>query len=319
MLSPSVASLSSRRRTVAPIALACLVCAATACGGPEAFRGLASISGAAGNPSGATGSGGGNDAAAIDDAAGGGGGTGGTPTALGGADGGAGLGGAAGGVGAAGIGAAGVAGQGAAGTAAAGMGAAGVGVAGAGGTGVAGVSGQAGAGGQAGSGGKAGAAGAAGSPDAGVDAPASCNCMVKVQYECKQDGPSVGMAEYAIKVVNTGTTPVALNEVTVRYWYTIDGTGGQTGLCAGVTQPCTIAFQSASPAKSTADEYAVISFGSGTLAPGADTGELDVTMLGTGNYTQTNDYSFASTGAVFMDAPHITAYGSGKLIWGTAP
>ncbi|HVU52919.1 MAG TPA: cellulose binding domain-containing protein, partial [Polyangia bacterium] len=177
---------------------------------------------------------------------------------------------------------------------------------GAGGTGAAGTGGMGGAGG----GGMAGAGGAGG---------AGCNCMLKVQYECRQNGASVLQAEYSIKVVNTGTTSIALNNVSVRYWFTIDGTGAQAGTCASTAHPCTIAFQNPATSKPTADQYAVISFASGTLAPGADTGEVQVTMHGTGMYNQANDYSFSDTGANFDDDPHITGYVSGKLTWGTAP
>jgi cellulose 1,4-beta-cellobiosidase len=297
----NITVVSPRRSALGPLAFAGLVGALVACS-PESFHGMASVTGAAGDPTGGAGTAGPSDAAdaAPADAAAGNGGGG--MTAL------AGAGGNVDATGAAGLGAAGA---GLAGLGAAGVGAAGVGAAGAGAAGHA----AAGASGQAGQGGKAGAGG----PDAGTDAPAACNCMLKIVYECRQDGPSIGLAEYSIKVVNTGTTSIALSAVTVRYWYTLDGTGGQSGMCTSATHPCTLAFQNATPTTTTADESAVISFGAGTLAAGTDTGEIQVQMEGTGTYNQTNDYSFASTGANFIDAPHITAYVSGKLAWGTAP
>jgi hypothetical protein len=308
-----------------------LCAVAVECGGPEAFRsrlgagghggssvtgqagagaagsgtGAAGDMGAAGNPLPITGAAGDSGAAGAAGGAGGTGVAGATGTA-GAAGGMAGSGGATGAAGAAG--ATGQAGAGGA------MGAAGAtGAAGAGG------SGGAGAGGNGGASGAGGKAGAGGTPDAGADAPASCNCMLKVQYECRQNGATVGLAEYSIKVVNTGTTPIALNTVSVRYWYSIDGTGAQTGNCASTAHPCTVTFQNATPTKANADEYALISFASGTLAPGADTGEIQVQMQGTGMYTQTNDYSFSNTGAVFTDEMHLGGYVSGKLIWGMAP
>jgi hypothetical protein len=143
--------------------------------------------------------------------------------------------------------------------------------------------------------------------------------MLKVQYECRQNGASVLQAEFSIKIVNTGTTPIALNTVNVRYWYTIDGTGAQAGTCASAAHPCTIAFQPVTPAKATADEYAVISFGGGTLAPGADTGEIQIQVHGTGTLMQTDDYSFFNSGANYLDRMQIGGYVNGKLIWGTAP
>ncbi|HEX4406057.1 MAG TPA: cellulose binding domain-containing protein, partial [Polyangia bacterium] len=153
-----------------------------------------------------------------------------------------------------------------------------------------------------------------------VDAAASCStCKLKVQYECRQNGPSVAMIEYSIKVVNTGTTAIPLSDVSVRYWYTIDGTGGQAGSCNSTDHPCTVTFQSNTPAKTKADELGVISFSGGMLAPGADTGEVQIEIFATGMYTQTNDYSFTNSGANFLDETNVTGYIAGKLVWGTAP
>jgi hypothetical protein len=145
------------------------------------------------------------------------------------------------------------------------------------------------------------------------------NGALKIQYEVRQNGLSTPQAEFSIKVVNTGTTPIALNSVSVRYWYTMDGTGAQAGTCANPLHPCTIAFQTPATTKPTADQYAVISFAAGTIAPGADTGEVQITMHGSGNYDQSNDYSFTDTGANFIDQPNITGYVAGKLVWGAPP
>lgn len=283
------------------------------CGGPEPFRSHVGTGGHGGASSAGVGGAAASGAAGDGSAAG----AAGTPPPLDGAAGD--TGGADGGIttdGAAGAGAGGATGT-------AGAGAAGAGAAGAGGaTGTAGTTGTAGAagGGAAGAGaaGAGGKGGAAGAPDAGTDAAAPSG-MLTVQYECRQNGPSVLQAEYSIKVVNTGTTDIPLGSVSVRYWYTIDGTGAQAGNCASASHPCTIAFQVASPAKPTADQVAVISFASGTLAKGTDTGEIQIQLGGTGNLNQTNDYSFADTGAVFTPEMHVTGYISGKLVWGVAP
>jgi hypothetical protein len=192
----------------------------------------------------------------------------------------------------------------------------------AGSSGAAGTAGSTGAAGDtpisgaAGDTGAAGTTGAGGSRDGGTDAPAT---SLKVLYECRQNGASVLSAEFSIKVVNTGAAAIPLNSVNVRYWYTIDGTGAQAGTCTSTAHPCTISFQSATPAKPTADQYAVISFGNGSLAPGADTGEIMIQFHGTGAYNQGNDYSFLTTGANFLDAPRVTGHVMGKLVWGTAP
>ena len=198
------------------------------------------------------------------------------------------------------------------------------GTAGSGGSAGVGSAGMGGAAGRTsfvvGAGGGGGTTGDAGTPDAGTDAPPpGCDCALKVQYECCQNGANVTPAMFSIKIVNTGTTSVALNTVSVRYWYTIDGTGAQAGSCTSATNPCTISFQSPAATKPTADQVAVISFGGGTLAPNADTGEILIELHGSGTYNQANDYSFLDTGAYFLEDMHITGYVSGKLVWGAAP
>jgi hypothetical protein len=273
------------------------------CGGPEAIHskppsGSAGQTGSAGATAGATGTAG---AGGDTGAAGSGGDVGGA-----GATGTAGTTGAAGATG--GAGATGTAGT----TGNAGAGGA-TGTAGGGGSGGKGGMGGGGAGSGGGKGGTGGAAGTGGTGGA------PCNCKLAVEYECRQNGANVLAAEFSIKVHNTGTTPIQLNTVNVRYWYTLDGTGAQAGTCASAAHPCTIAFQSATPAKPTADEYAVISFASGTLAPDADTGEIQIVVHGTGMFGQANDYSFYNSGSTFYERMQLTGYVSGKLLWGIAP
>jgi hypothetical protein len=211
---------------------------------------------------------------------------------------------------------------GAAGTSAAAGTNGGAGTSGAAGTaGGAGTTGAAGTSGGAGTTGAAGTSGAAGTTgvDAGTDTVLpGCNCMLKVQYRCLQNGPNPTQAEYLVRVVNTGTTSIPLNSVTVRYWYTVDTTGTQSGNCNSATHPCTISFVT-TPTKPGADHYAVISFSGGTLPAGGDTGDVSIQMRGMNTYVQNNDYSFMSTGANTVDHPKITGYVSGKLLWGAPP
>ena len=173
----------------------------------------------------------------------------------------------------------------------------------------------------------AGAAGAAGSTSTGASgsglvggggSSGGGTGAFKVQYECRNNSTAVAQLEYSIKIVNTGTTTISLSAVSVRYWYTIDGTGAQAGQCASAAHPCTIAFESTT-ATATADQYAVITFSGGTLAPGADTGEIQIQTFATGTYNQANDYSFSDTGANFVDDMRLTGYESGQLVWGQPP
>jgi len=126
--------------------------------------------------------------------------------------------------------------------------------------------------------------------------------------------------------VNTGTTTAQLSNVTVRYWFTEDGTQPLTYACDYAPVGCaniTGTFATVSPAKTNADHYLQLSFGSaaGTLAAGASTGGIQ-NRIYQSNYatmTQTNDYSFNAADSTFTANPMITVYYNGQLIYGTEP
>ena len=129
--------------------------------------------------------------------------------------------------------------------------------------------------------------------------------------------------------MNAGAAPIALNTVTLRYWYTEDGTGTQQPNCVGSALGCpaiSFAVNPVTPARPMADAYLQIGFvggmlDGGMLAPNTDSGEIRISIAKTGavSFNQPNDYSFRSTGANYFDAPNITAYMGGTLIWGTEP
>jgi endoglucanase len=180
----------------------------------------------------------------------------------------------------------------------------------------------------------AGSAGASGAGAAGavVDAmaepppPPFCpTCPLRVQYTCFQDGSAPQGIEFGVRVANASAAPVTLNAITIRYWYTEDGTGTQQPSCVGAAPGCaavSLAVRPVTPARPMADAFLEIGFvGAAMLAPNTDTGEIRITIGKTNavSFNQPNDYSFRSTGANYVDAPNITAYQAGGLVWGTEP
>jgi hypothetical protein len=139
---------------------------------------------------------------------------------------------------------------------------------------------------------------------------------------------------FDIQITNTGSSAIALSQLTAKYWYTYDTppavvaqtasctyANGVTGSCGGTTLGSTSSFVAVSPARTNADFYFTFGFIStaGNLAAGA------TVDLGPGfhkndfsNYTQTNDYSYDAATA-FTANTKVTLYLGGVLIYGTEP
>ncbi|HEY4028038.1 MAG TPA: cellulase family glycosylhydrolase [Candidatus Dormibacteraeota bacterium] len=148
---------------------------------------------------------------------------------------------------------------------------------------------------------------------------------LKAQYSAgSSTGATVGALTPHLVVVNTGTAGVDLSTVTIRYWYTADGTSAQNWACDFTPDGCANlhgTFVAVSPARTNADTYLQIGFASRTLNAGAATGDLQERIFKSDNstYNQTNDYSFNAAATSLADSSKVTVYISGKLVWGTEP
>jgi hypothetical protein len=127
------------------------------------------------------------------------------------------------------------------------------------------------------------------------------------------------------KLFNTGTNPINLSTVKIRYYYTIDGVNPQSftcDYCPVGNNNVTGNFVSMGTPKTNADYYLEIGFTSnaGNLAAGASI-EIQTRFNKTNwsNYTQTNDYSFNSTATGYVDWTYAPGYISNNLQWGVEP
>ena len=124
--------------------------------------------------------------------------------------------------------------------------------------------------------------------------------------------------------MNGGTTAVSLSTVKVRYWFTKDA--GATTFstwcdyaflgCGSVTRTVV----AVSPARTNADHYLEVGWTSGTLAAGANSGDLQLRLNKTdwSSFSETNDYS-RGTGTSFADSTTVSVYVNGTRVWGTEP
>ncbi|HKN96899.1 MAG TPA: glycoside hydrolase family 9 protein [Pseudonocardiaceae bacterium] len=149
---------------------------------------------------------------------------------------------------------------------------------------------------------------------------------VTASYQVGQAAASSSTIGNQIELTNTGTGPVPLSDLTVRYWFTEEGTQPLEYDCDFAPIGCanvTGTFGTVSPAVAGADHYLRLSFGAGagSLAPGATTGGIQNRIHQTtfGTLNQADDYSFDPAAASFTPWTHVTVYDKGTLVYGTEP
>src|SRR5262245_12377817 len=126
-------------------------------------------------------------------------------------------------------------------------------------------------------------------------------------------------------ILNGGATTVPLSELTIRYWYTNDGSQPQVYDCDYASRGCSNISASfvSIPAVTGANTYLQLSFsaGAGSLTPGQQSGEIQTRLHSQNwsNYTEGNDYSYDATKTSFADWTRVTLYRNGTLVWGTEP
>ncbi|MBN1699997.1 MAG: cellulase family glycosylhydrolase [Spirochaetales bacterium] len=128
------------------------------------------------------------------------------------------------------------------------------------------------------------------------------------------------------KIYNDSGTTVSLSDLTIRYWYTPDGTAGDVFGCwwaqAGSAN-VTGSFQDITPPLTGAGRYCEIGFTAeaGTLSSGTDSGEIQCAWHGADwrTYDETDDYSQDHTLTAYTTWDRVCLYLGGESVWGTEP
>ncbi|MDN4068472.1 glycoside hydrolase family 9 protein [Paenibacillus vini] len=149
---------------------------------------------------------------------------------------------------------------------------------------------------------------------------------LKVQYRTNDTNAGDNQIRAQFKIVNTGDEDISLSNVKLRYYYTIDGDKAQQFHCdyaaigSGNVSGSFVKLDSPLPG---ADYYLEISFGpsAGTLAPGADTGEIQIRFNKTDwtNFSEGDDYSYDGTRQSYAEWDKTPLYMNGTLVWGAEP
>ncbi|MFI6895600.1 glycoside hydrolase family 6 protein [Streptomyces sp. NPDC050256] len=146
---------------------------------------------------------------------------------------------------------------------------------------------------------------------------------LKVQYKNTDSSATDNQIRMGLQLVNTGSTAVDLSTVKLRYWFTPEAGASTFGTsCDWAVIGCGTLTHSVKTAGSAAgaSHYLEVGFGSGTLAAGASTGEMQLRLNKSdwSNFNEADDYS-RSTVTSYADASKVGLYITGALSWGTAP
>ncbi|NYI03488.1 glycoside hydrolase family 9 protein [Allostreptomyces psammosilenae] len=171
------------------------------------------------------------------------------------------------------------------------------------------------------------AAGNVSAPSAAVtvttQAPPAGGNAVKAQYRAADTNATDNAVRAHFRAVNDSAAPVDLSTVTLRYWFTLDGTSAaQWQVHCDWAQPgCSTVTRRVVATGSGDGAYLEIGFTGGTLAPGASTGDIQLRMNRTDwqNLNEANDWSFQPTATGFVDAERVTVHVAGQRVWGTEP
>ncbi|MEU1529921.1 glycoside hydrolase family 6 protein [Streptomyces fagopyri] len=147
---------------------------------------------------------------------------------------------------------------------------------------------------------------------------------LKAQYKNNDSSTGDNGIRPGLKLVNGGSSTVDLSKVTIRYWFTGESSSaGYQTFCDWAQLGCSTvrtSVSAVSPSRTGADHYLEVGFTSGSLAVGADSGELQLRMAKSdwSNFDESDDYSRGANSS-YADAAKVTVYVAGTLVWGTEP
>jgi hypothetical protein len=143
----------------------------------------------------------------------------------------------------------------------------------------------------------------------GSDAP-----VFKVQYQCGEASASANQIKPHVNIINTGSVSIPLDEITLRYFYTKEGSASEEFH----VDYAIIGSANVTGRFSSGYLEAGFTTGAGNLSAGASTGEIQLRINKSdwSNCDQSNDWSFDSTKSAYEDWERITLYRNGEMIWG---
>jgi hypothetical protein len=152
----------------------------------------------------------------------------------------------------------------------------------------------------------------------------SGSANLRVQYFAGDTNPTNNLIKPNIRVYNDGTTTLNLSDIKFRYYFSQDGVASQAYFeYAEHVGGSWRSISSADVVYTLTSEYLEVGFtsGAGTLLAGS---YVRVTTQirnpsWSGNYNESNDYSFDGTITSYTNYNKVTAFYQGNLAWGIVP
>lgn len=149
---------------------------------------------------------------------------------------------------------------------------------------------------------------------------------LKVQYRNTDGSPSNNGSSPRLRIMNSGQAAVPYSQLTMRYWITPENYTGAMGLFIDWAQLGTnkisMKYVSLAQPRVKALGYIEYSFNatSGNLNANGNSGDIQSRFANSDwtNFNELNDHSYMAANN-YVEAPMITLYRNGTLIWGTEP
>ncbi|WP_113699274.1 cellulose binding domain-containing protein [Nonomuraea lactucae] len=140
---------------------------------------------------------------------------------------------------------------------------------------------------------------------------------VRLQYRTSAPGAATDQSEPWFKLFNDGTAAIPLNQVKIRYYIT--GRDRFRFACSWAAVRCSTLNGRFLPLAG-GRQVLEVGFSTGTLAPGASTGDLQLRFYRADwqNFRQNDDPSYGSH-TTYADWNKVTVHVNGALAWGSPP
>ncbi|WEA00040.1 cellulose binding domain-containing protein [Mucilaginibacter sp. SJ] len=156
-------------------------------------------------------------------------------------------------------------------------------------------------------------------------AAATATTAFTVSYQNQNQSTSGNTISTYLALNNTGNVPVNYSDLSVRYWFSREGTAGlnfSVSYAKLGNSKINNRFVTLSPPLTGADTYLELTIdpSAGSFYPLSNTGNIQYQVNKTdwSAFNEANDYSFAAKAAMALNS-HITVYYKDQLIYGTEP